>query len=192
MSIEERLQDDLKAAMRGSDKQRVSVIRMARAALQTAHQEVVKQRSDAAIQEIRAQLASQGAALDKEALDTAINAELATREAALRAPLDEAAQEAAIAQEIKRRHSAAEIFRKSGHEERAVAEEEEARILLSYLPQQLSADELRPQVAELIAELGLSGPAAMGKLMPALMERFKGRAEGRVLSQLARELLAGG
>jgi hypothetical protein len=46
-------------------------------------------------------------------------------------------------------------------------------------------------VADLIAELGLSGPSSMGKLMPALMERFKGRAEGRLLSQVARELLAG-
>jgi hypothetical protein len=53
----------------------------------------------------------------------------------------------------------------------------------------LSTDELRPQVAALIAELGLSGPAAMGKLMPTLIERFKGRAEGRDLSQVARELL---
>ncbi len=51
-------------------------------------------------------------------------------------------------------------------------------------------DELRPQVAALIDELGLSGPQAIGKLMPQLMERFKGRAEGRVLSQLARELLS--
>jgi hypothetical protein len=42
-----------------------------------------------------------------------------------------------------------------------------------------------------IDELGVQGPADMGKLMPVLMERFRGQAEGRMLSQLARELLAG-
>jgi hypothetical protein len=55
----------------------------------------------------------------------------------------------------------------------------------------MSAEELRPEVAAVIAELGLSGPAAMGKLMPVLVERFKGRADGRLLSQTARELLSG-
>jgi uncharacterized protein len=44
-------------------------------------------------------------------------------------------------------------------------------------------------VAALIAELGLSGPSSMGKLMPILVERFKGKAEGRILNQVARELL---
>ncbi|MBC8078224.1 MAG: GatB/YqeY domain-containing protein, partial [Chloroflexales bacterium] len=99
-------------------------------------------------------------------------------------------QEAAIAQEIKKRHNAADIFRKNGRDDKAQEEEAEAHVLAAYLPQQLSADELRPQVAALIGELGLSGPQAIGKLMPQLIERFKGRAEGRVLSQLARELLA--
>jgi len=43
-----------------------------------------------------------------------------------------------------------------------------------------------------IAELGVSGPSAMGKVMPVLLERFKGRAENRILSQVARELLSTG
>ena len=106
-----------------------------------------------------------------------------------RAPLDENEQETVIAQEIKRRYNAAEVFRKGGAEDRALHEEAEAQILATYLPKQLSADELRPQVAALIAEMGLRGPASMGKLMPALVDRFKGRAENRILSQLARELL---
>ena len=54
----------------------------------------------------------------------------------------------------------------------------------------LSPEELRPLVAAVIAELGVSGPAAMGKVMPVLLERFKGQAENRTISQVARELLS--
>ena len=183
MSIADRLQNDMKAAMRAGEKERLGVIRMARAALQTAQQDAAKARYDAAAKEIEARLpgdvAAQQAALAEISVDP-------------RAALDEAAQETVIAQEIKKRHNAADIFRKNGRDDKAQEEEAETRILAAYLPQQLSADELRPQVAALIAELGLSGPQAISKLMPPLMERFKGRAEGRVLSQLARELLAQG
>ncbi|HEU5014573.1 MAG TPA: GatB/YqeY domain-containing protein, partial [Roseiflexaceae bacterium] len=66
----------------------------------------------------------------------------------------------------------------------------EATILEAYLPKQLTPDELRPQVVAAINELGVSGPSDMGKVMPVLMQRFKGRADGRVLSQLVREVLS--
>lgn len=181
MSIADRLQEDMKAAMRSGDKERLGVIRMARAALQSAQQDAAKARYDAAAREIEARLPGDAAAREAALAEVVVDP---------RAPLDDAAQEAVVAQEIKKRHNAAEIFRKNGRDDKAQEEEAEARLLAAYLPQQLSADELRPQVAALIGELGLSGPQAIGKLMPQLMERFKGRAEGRVLSQLARELLA--
>lgn len=180
-TIAERLQEDMKEAMRSGDKVRLGVIRMARAALQTAQQEGAKARYDAAKAELEKKHGNNTAAVEEE---------LATIDIDPRAPLDAATQENVISQEVKRRHSAAEVFRKGGREDRAQEEEAEAEILASYLPKQLSADELRPQVAALIAELGLQGPSSMGKLMPSLMERFKGKAEGRILSQLARELLA--
>ena len=187
MSIADRLQNDMKEAMRSGDKERLGVIRMARAALQTAQQDAAKARYDAAVKEIDARFA---AAADDD--DDAVQ-ERETALAAItvdpRAPLDDDAQETVLAQEVKKRHNAADIFRKNGRDDKAQEAQAEARILATYLPQQLNADELRPQVVALIAELGLSGPQSMGKLMPQLMERFKGRAEGRVLSQLARELL---
>ena len=188
MSITDRLQEDMKAAMRAGEKERLGVIRMARAALQSAQQDAAKARYDAAVKEIEARIPYKPK--DDDGSLTAREAALAQIAFDPRAPLDDAAQEAVMAQEIKKRHNAAEIFRKNGREDKASEEEAEARILAAYLPQQLSADELRPQVAALIDELGLSGPQAIGKLMPQLMERFKGRAEGRVLSQLARELLS--
>lgn len=179
MTLQEQLQQDMKAAMKAGDKLRVEVLRGARAALQSAQQEADKQRYDAAVRDIDA----------RPGMDSA------TREAALATlrlvpvALDEAAQQAVLTREVKRRREAASMYQQAGQVERQEQEEAEARILEGYLPQQLSADELRPQIAAIIAELGMSGPAALGKLMPVLMERFKGRAEGRVLSQLARELL---
>jgi uncharacterized protein YqeY len=183
MSIQERLAADLKDAMRGGEKARVDVIRTTRAALQSAQLELAKQRYDAAARAVEEQYAA-----DPEARDAALAAISADAHVAL----DDAAAEAVIAKEIKRRRDAAEIYRKAAREDLAAPEDAEAIILESYLPKQLSVDELRPAVADLIAELGLSGPSSMGKLMPTLMERFKGRAEGRLLSQVARELLAGG
>jgi uncharacterized protein YqeY len=182
MSIQERLAADLKDAMRSGAKDRVNVIRTTRAALQSAQLELAKQRYDAAARAVEEQNAT-----DPEARDAALGAISADSHVAL----DDVAAEAVIAKEIKRRRDAAEIYRKAGREDLAGPEDAEAIILESYLPKQLSVDELRPAVADLIAELGLRGPSSMGKLMPALMERFKGRAEGRLLSQVARELLAG-
>ena len=181
MSIADRLQDDMKDAMRGGDKFRLGVIRMARAALQTAQQEAAKARFEATKAELEQQFGNDSTALEAALAEVNIDP---------RAPLDEAAQESTISQEVKRRYSAAEVFRKGGREDRAAQEEAEAQVLASYLPKMLTAEELRPQVAALIAELGLKGPSSMGKLMPALMARFQGQAEGRILSQLARELLA--
>lgn len=180
MTISERLQDDLKTAMRAGDKARVETIRGARAALQSAQLEAAKQKYDAAARTIEAEHAGDQAA--REAALAAISADP-------HEPLDPERQAAVIAKEIKRRQEAAEMYHKGGRAELAAKEEAELAVLQAYLPAMLSADELRPEVAALIAELGLSGPSSMGKLMPALLERFKGRAEGRTLSQVARELL---
>lgn len=180
MSIQDRLQADLKTAMRSKDKARIDVIRSARAALQNARLEASKARYDALMRDLEARFPDDPAARE---------AALAETEPGSAAELDEAEQEAVIAREIKRRRDSAAAYQQAGRNDLAEAEENEAAMLAEYLPQQLTEAELRPLLAELIREEGLSGPAAMGKLMPLVMERFKGRAEGRLLSQLARELL---
>jgi hypothetical protein len=105
-------------------------------------------------------------------------------------PLSETAMQETIAKEVKRRYDAAELYRKGGREELATEEEAEAAILETYLPRQLTAEELRPLVRATIDELGAGGIADMGKVMPALIQQFKGRADGRMISQLAREILS--
>lgn len=179
-TISERLTSDLKAAMRTGAKARVEVIRSARAALQSAQLEAAKQQYDTAARAVEAQYAADPAGRD---------AALAAIIADAHAPLSAEAQVAVIAKELKRRQDAAELYRKGGREDLAAQEEAEAAVLQDYMPQMLALEELRPQVAAIIAELGLVGPAAMGKLMPVLLERLKGRADGRTLSQVARELL---
>ena len=64
-------------------------------------------------------------------------------------------------------------------------------IIEAYLPSQLSEDELRGIVREVIAEHGASGPADLGAVMGPLMQRVRGRADGRQANAIVRELLAG-
>ncbi len=105
-------------------------------------------------------------------------------------PLSETAMQETLAKEVKRRYDAAEIYRKGKREELATQEESEATILEAYLPRQLTAEELRPQLAAAIEELGANNIAAMGKVMPILIQQFKGQADGRLISQIAREILS--
>jgi uncharacterized protein len=172
VNIQQRLDDDLKQAMRAGEKQRVEVIRMARAALKNAQIALVKDAFDEATS---GETPPEGA--DVGGVDRSVG-------------LSDAQQQEVIAREVKRRRDAIEAYTKAGRPDLAEQEAAEAVVLEAYLPRQLGPDELRPQVAALIAELGLSGPGDMNKLMPTLMQRFKGQAEGRTLSQLARELLA--
>ena len=98
---------------------------------------------------------------------------------------------ALVRKAIKQRHEAAEQFRKGGREESAAKEEREIEYLTPYLPQQVDEEEIRQAIAAFIAEGELSGPAAMGPVMKAMMARFGASADGAVVSRLARELLFG-
>lgn len=89
----------------------------------------------------------------------------------------------------KQRRESATAFREGGREELAVKEEAELEVLQEYLPQQLSEDELRNLVEAAIEETGASGMKDMGQVMKALMPKTTGRADGKLVSQLVRELL---
>jgi uncharacterized protein len=107
------------------------------------------------------------------------------------AEVDETRFAALVRKGIKQRHEAAEQFRKAGREESAAKEEREAALLETYLPQQVSEEEIRAAVASFAAEQGLSGGAAMGAVMREMMARFGARADGGTLSRIAREILLG-
>jgi uncharacterized protein len=94
-----------------------------------------------------------------------------------------------LQRERKRRLEAAEAYRDGGREDLATAEEGEAELIQGYLPQQLTEDELRAIVGDAVAQSGASSPKEMGKVMSAVMPQVKGRADGKRVSAVVKELL---
>jgi uncharacterized protein len=87
---------------------------------------------------------------------------------------------------IKRRHEAAEQFAAVGRAERAAAEQAEIQALESFLPPPVPPEEIRAAVREAIK----GGAGDLGKVMGQVMPRFKGRADGKTINQIAREELS--
>ena len=87
---------------------------------------------------------------------------------------------------IKRRREAAEQYTAAGRADRADAELAEVKILESFLPAAVDAEEIRRAVREVIA----AGTRDLGKVMGQVMPRFKGRADGKLVNQIVREELA--
>jgi uncharacterized protein YqeY len=96
-----------------------------------------------------------------------------------------------LTKEAKRRREAADAFAAAGRDQQAAAERAEGVILAGYLPAQLSDEEISALVAEVIAESGASGMAAMGQVMKAVTPRVAGRADGARVAAEVRRRLAG-
>ncbi len=120
-----------------------------------------------------------------------LNAEIKNAEIMKKSELTDEEVVAIVQRQIKSRKESIEQYGKGGRQDLVEKEEAEAAILLDYLPEQLSDEELRTMVAEAIRETGAASPKDMGKVMGALMPRVKGRAEGGRISKMASELLKG-
>jgi uncharacterized protein len=94
-----------------------------------------------------------------------------------------------LQRERKRRFEAAEAYRDGGRADRAEAEEREADLIGSYMPEQLSDQELGAIVGDAVAESGASSPKEMGKVMALVMPQVKGRADGKRVSDAVKERL---
>ena len=92
--------------------------------------------------------------------------------------------------ETKKRKEAIELFEQGGRGDLASREKEEMDILQTYMPPQLTEDEVRAFVKEAIEEVGALDPRDMGKVMKVLMPRIVGRSEGSFASRTVKELLA--
>ena len=95
-----------------------------------------------------------------------------------------------IRKQAKQRQDSIDSFEKGGRAELAAKEKEELEILNSYLPQQLSAEELSQLVRETIASLGATSKAQMGMVMKELQAKAAGRSDGKTLSQEVQRQLA--
>jgi uncharacterized protein YqeY len=94
-----------------------------------------------------------------------------------------------LARERKRRLEAAEAYRDGGRADRAEAEEREAELIRSYMPEQLSDEELSAIVGDAVAESGATSPKEMGQVMALVMPQVKGRADGKRVSNAVKEKL---
>ena len=94
-----------------------------------------------------------------------------------------------LQRECKRRLEAAEAYDDGGRSDAAEAERREAEVISSYLPEQLSDEELSEIVGNAVAESGASSPQEMGKVMGLVMPHVKGRADGKRVSAAVKEML---
>jgi len=141
MSLLERLTDDMKQAMRDKDKEKLSVIRMVKAALQN---EAIKLGHDLS---------------DEEEL-TVLN------------------------RELKQRKDSLLEFDNAGRSDLADKLKVEIEILMNYMPQQLSEEEVEEIVKQTISETNATSKAEMGKVMGAVMPKVKGKADGSLVNRL--------
>jgi uncharacterized protein len=91
---------------------------------------------------------------------------------------------------MKQRKDSLEIYQQQSRADLAQKEQEEIAVIEKFLPKQLSSDELRAELQQVIAETGASSPADMGKVMAAATKKLAGRADGKTISATVKELLA--
>ncbi|MBK9569441.1 MAG: GatB/YqeY domain-containing protein [Chitinophagaceae bacterium] len=91
---------------------------------------------------------------------------------------------------VKSRKDSLEIFQQQNRPELAKKEEEEIAIIEKFLPKQMSPDEVKVVLSKIIEELGASSPADMGKVMGVATKQLAGKADGKTISSLVKELLA--
>ncbi len=94
-----------------------------------------------------------------------------------------------VSKQIKQHRDSIETFSKGGREDLVEKEKQELEILQSYLPKQLSKEEVVSIVKQAIAETGAASRSDMGKVMKLVMEKVKGAAEGKLVSQIVAEQL---
>ncbi|MDO4724663.1 MAG: GatB/YqeY domain-containing protein [Comamonadaceae bacterium] len=147
MSLKERITDDMKAAMRAKESQRLGTIRMLQAA--------IKQ-----------------------------------REVDERIELGDAAIVAIVDKLIKQRKDSIAAFEQAGRQDLVAQEQAELQVLQAYLPTRLSAQEVAAAVARIVAAVGASGPADMGKVMAQAKQELAGKADMGAVSAAVKAALA--
>jgi len=148
MSLNERLTDDMKAAMKAgpAGKVRLDTIRFLKAALKNVE-------------------------IDKKA------------------PLTDEDVLGVLTKQVKQLRDSIDEFEKGGRSDLIAKAQAEVEVLAGYLPQQMSETEVRELARQIVAEVGAQGPKEMGKVMGPLVARTKGRADGKLVQQIVKELL---
>ena len=104
--------------------------------------------------------------------------------------IDEATEQKFLQKMMKQRRDSLEIFEKQGREDLAAKEREEMAVIEKFLPKQLEEAELKEIIKNIIAETGASSPADMGKVMGVASKQLAGKADGKMISGIVKELLS--
>jgi uncharacterized protein len=103
--------------------------------------------------------------------------------------LTEEEEMALLSQQAKQRRDSIDQFQKANRVDLADKEAQELAIIESYLPAQLSAEEVEAIIRDIIQEVGATSPKEMGKVMGPVMQRLKGQADGKMVQTLVQKLL---
>ena len=186
MSIKDQLQADLKTAMLSKQELRRDVIRFTLAAMKNAElakqQKLVKDRSHLWQ---TGQLDDSGNPLVDEA-----EREKQLAEIARLTPLSDEEQLAVLTTEVKRRRETIADAEKAGRADLIEREQAELEVVLAYLPKQMSREEVIAAAQQVVGEVGAKGLQDTGKVMGKLMPQLKGKADGKMISEVVKELLA--
>ncbi|MEO6489573.1 MAG: GatB/YqeY domain-containing protein [Ferruginibacter sp.] len=103
--------------------------------------------------------------------------------------INESTEQKFLQKMMKQRRDSLEIFEKQGREDLAIKEKEEMAIIERFLPKQLSGEEIRESLKKIIADTGATSAADMGKVMGAASKQLAGKADGKTISTIVKELL---
>jgi uncharacterized protein YqeY len=176
-SLKDKLNNDLRQAMKSGDNTKRNVIRLVLAAVGNA--ETAK----------KVKLTSDRTMLDAYEKETPEKQKSITDEISKKSQLTDEEVIGIIQKEFRQRQESITAFKQGNRLDLAVTEEAEMAILKTYLPQQASRDEILAAAKRIIVETGARGPADKGKVMPKLISEFKGKADGRDINAVVSELL---
>jgi len=91
---------------------------------------------------------------------------------------------------VKQRKDSLEIYQQQNRADLAGKEKEEIEVIEKFLPKQMSGEELRSEIKKIIEETGAASPADMGKVMGAATKKFAGKADGKTISSVVKEMLS--
>ena len=115
---------------------------------------------------------------------------LAETEKGVKAELDSAAEMAILTKAAKQRKDSLTIFQEQNRPDLVEKEQQELDVIAEYLPKQLSEDEVKAELLKVIAQVGAAGPQDMGKVMGVATKTLAGKADGKLISSLVKELLS--
>jgi len=116
--------------------------------------------------------------------------EIKYAEIAQQKPADDSRVLDVIAREAKRRRESIDAFERGNRSDLVAREEAQLAVLISYLPQQMSREEIISAARQVVDAVGARGPGDRGKVMSQLMPQLKGKADGKEVSEIVSELLA--